>query len=89
MLRLYDDDATERGIILHPTALHFAVNGFYQTTGAAIIMTRDQTADVVINSALSVGGDFFAPNVYNKTQVDYIIASTKQATNPRFVFVLC
>ena len=28
VLRLYDDDATERGIILHPTAVHFAVNGF-------------------------------------------------------------
>ena len=53
--------------------------GFYQTTVAAIIMTVDQTSGVVINSALSVGGDFFAPNVYNKTQVDHI-ASTKQAT---------
>ena len=79
VLRLYGDDATERGLILHPTALHFAVHGFYQTAGAAIIMTMDQTAGVVINSALSVGGDFYAPNVYHKTQVDYI-ASTKQPT---------
>ena len=52
---------------------------FFQTTGAAIIMTMDQTSGVVIHSALSVGGDFFAPNVYKKTQVDYV-ASTKKAT---------
>ena len=30
-------------------------------------------------TGLSIGGDFYAPNIYNKTQVDYI-ASTKQAT---------
>ena len=39
----------------------------------------DQTSGVVINRALSVGGDFIAPNLYNKTQVDYI-ASTRQPT---------
>ena len=42
-------------------------------------MTMTPDAGVVIYTALSVGRDFYAPNIYNKTQVDYI-ACTKQAT---------
>ena len=42
-------------------------------------MTMTLDAGVVLYTALSVGGDFYAPNIYNKTQVDYI-ASTNQAT---------
>ena len=74
-----DDTGAGRGVISHPTALHLAIAQSIYPTGTPIIMTMTPDAGVVIYTALSVGGDFHAPNIDNKTQVDYI-ASTKQAT---------
>ena len=48
------DDATDRSISLHPSALRVVVTGCYQTIGAAIIMTMDQASGVNSTSALSV-----------------------------------
>ena len=79
-MKFYDDDTgTGRGVISHPTALHSAITQSIDPTGTLVIMTMTPDAGVVIYTALGVGGDFYAPNIYNKTQVDYI-ASTKQAT---------
>ena len=51
VLRLYDDDATERGIILHPTAIHFAVRETFNPTGSSVItaLTLDQGAFILCN----------------------------------------
>ena len=62
-------------------SIAFAKTQSIYPTGTPIIMTMTPDAGVVIYTALSVGGDFYAPNIYNKTQVDNI-ASTKQATIP-------
>ena len=79
-MKFYDDDTgSVRGVTSHLTALHFAKTQSIYPTGTPIIMTMTPDAGVVIYTALSVGGDFYGPNIYNKTQVDYI-ASTKQAT---------
>ena len=56
-----------------------AITQSINPTGSPIIMTTTQDAGVVVKAALSVGRDFYAPNMYNKSQVDYI-ASSKQAT---------
>ena len=80
VMKFYDEDTgTGRGVISHPTALHCAITQSFYPTGTPIIMTMTLDAGVVIYTAFSVGGEFYAPNIYNKTQVDYI-ASTKQAT---------
>ena len=42
-------------------------------------MTMTPDAGIVLYTAVSVGGDFYAPNIYNMTRVDHI-ASMKQAT---------
>ena len=48
-------------------------NQFAQTATIA------QNGDITTQGTVTCQGDFFAPNIYNRTQVDYI-ASTKQAT---------
>ena len=79
VMKLYDDTGSGRGVISHPTALHFAITQPINPTGTPSIMTITLDAGVVIYTGLSVGGDLYALNIYNKTQVDYI-ASAKQAT---------
>ena len=66
IMKSYDDDTgTGRGVISHPTALGFALTQSIKPTGAPIIMTISQDAGVVANAASSVGGDSYAPNIYN------------------------
>ena len=58
-LRPYDDndDATERGISLHPSARRVAINIARQTTGATIMMATPQAPSVANNATLSVVGN--------------------------------
>ena len=59
VMKFYDDDTgTGRGVIFHPTALHFAINQSIYPTGTPIIMTMTPDAGVVKYTALSVGVDF-------------------------------
>ena len=69
-MAFYDDDTgSGRVVISHPTALHFALTQSIYPTGTPISMTMTPGAGVVIYTALSVGRDFYAPNIYTKTQV--------------------
>ena len=81
MITLYDDDARASGVILHPFALHVALVQALYPIGSTIITTMTQVPGAVISTALSVGGDLSAPNIWNKTQVD-AIACSKRATIP-------
>ena len=72
VMKFYDDDTgTGRGVVSQSTALHFAITQSIYPTGTPILMTMTPDAGVVIYTALSVGWDFYAPNIYDKTQVDY------------------
>ena len=57
VMKLYDDTGSGRGVISHPTALHFALTQSTHPTGTPIIMTMTLDAGVVIYTALSVGGE--------------------------------
>ena len=73
IMEFYDDDTgTWRGVVSHSTSLQFALTQSVNPTGAPIIMTMSQASGVVVNTALSVGGDFYAPSLYNTDQVDDI-----------------
>ena len=54
VLRLYDDSAAHRGIILHPTALHCAVSETYNPTGSSVLTAITFDQGVYINATLSV-----------------------------------
>ena len=56
-----------------------AVTQSINPSRSPIIMAMSQDAGVVVSIALNVGVDVYAPNSYNKKQVDRI-ASSKQAT---------
>ena len=63
-MKFYDDDTgTGRGVISHPTALHFALTQSINPS-TSIIMTMSQSTGVFVN------GNFSAQNIYNKTDVD-------------------
>ena len=66
-MKFYNDDTgTRRGVISHPTELHFALAQTINPTGTSDIMTTTPDAGVAVYTTLSVGRNVYAPNRYNK-----------------------
>ena len=52
-MRLYDDDATQRRIILHPTTIKVAVSDTFKPTGSSALMAQTHDSEVDLNTTLS------------------------------------
>ena len=84
LLKCYDGDpGAERGVLSYPTPFNVALTQQINPTGSPIMMTRTQASSDVVPTTLSVAGDGYAPNIYNKDPVEGV-ASTKQSTPNTF-----
>ena len=54
MLILYDDDGTDKGLFLHPTATHVAVSGTCNPTGSVVLVATTLDQALNNNASLSV-----------------------------------
>ena len=43
---MYGGDATERGIIAHPTSVHFTVSGTFNPSGSGVLLALTHASGV-------------------------------------------